>query len=124
MVDTMDPVSTKQETFTPPITTSTCGQALINLVSSPSPNIAGEPVAAPLELWLRSSTGASFPHAEVAPAEGLAPKKQTLRVEKGHAALCTLWQSGQAADTAGRLPNHGEKDGDAADGSAAEQEFQ
>ena len=64
----MDPVSTKQGTFTPPITTSMCGQALISLVSPPSLNLTGEPVAPPLELWLRSSTGASFPIAELDPA--------------------------------------------------------
>ena len=45
-----------------------CGQALISRVSHPSLNLTGEPVARPLELWLRSSTGASFPNAELDPA--------------------------------------------------------
>ena len=111
----MDPVSTKHETFTPPISTSVCGQALMSLASPPPLNLAGEPVAAPLELWLCSSAGASFPNTKLDPAERLAARKQTLKVEEGRAPLCTPWQSGQAADTADRLPDHGKKTGYAAE---------
>lgn len=59
MVDTMDPVSTKQETLTPPIETSIFGQEATNSHVATS----CEPEGSPPELWLNSSVGASFPAA-------------------------------------------------------------
>lgn len=112
-MDTIDPVSTKQGTFTPLITTSVCGQVPTSLASPSPPNMTGEPVAAPPELWLRSSTGASFPNADLYLAEQLAAWKE--KVEEGHGPFCTPWRNGQAADTARKLPDHGKEDGYAAD---------
>lgn len=76
--DIIDPVSTKQGTFTPPITTSMCGQVPTSLASLSTPNITGEPVAAPPELWLLSSMGASFSNADLDPSKRLAATEQKL----------------------------------------------
>lgn len=114
-MDTIDPVSTKQGTLTPPITTSVCGQVPTSLASISAPNLTGEPVAAPLELWLRSSTGTSFPNADLDPAERLAATKQKLKVEEGHGPLYSPWQNDQAADTAGKSPEQGKENGCVAD---------
>ena len=60
MVDTMEPVSTRQGTFTPPMSTSKWGQDEINPEVSKLRETACEPVAAPTKLWVCSSVGTSF----------------------------------------------------------------
>lgn len=97
----MDPVSTKQGTATPPITTSICGQALIKLPSLLPFCTPDEPEVAPLERRLRGSTGASFPVDEMVPDEGLVVKEKVL-VVGGGSVLYSRWQSDQDADTADR----------------------
>lgn len=114
-VDTIDPVSTRHGTTTPPMTTSTCGQAATSLASSPSPKRTGEPITAPPELWLCSSAGASFPNAGLKHVACSAEGKLALRIVNGeeHALLRTPWQNGQVAGIACKLLGHG-KEGDCA----------
>lgn len=60
MVDTIDPVSTKQETVAPLNKTLMFGQDDIN----PAIPVSFEPKDFPSERWLGSSVGFSFPPGE------------------------------------------------------------
>ena len=62
MVDTIDPVSTRHGTSTPPISTLICGQAATKF--SGVALAESEPEEPPPELWLKSSGGESFPDLE------------------------------------------------------------
>lgn len=60
MVDTIEPVSIKQATETPPILATNCGQPDINRdIELPLTN-PSEPLVSPSELWLKSPVGTSF----------------------------------------------------------------
>ncbi|MEQ2179676.1 hypothetical protein GOODEAATRI_027587 [Goodea atripinnis] len=100
-MDTIEPVSTKHLTVTPPVTTSARGQTEINLEAPKFLITACEPVAPPPKLWLYSSVGTSFPTLKQNETETL--KLTEAEYERGHANHHTLVQNGQAAYSAYRL---------------------
>ncbi len=63
MVDTIEPVSIKQATETPPILATNCGQPDIKRDIELPPTNTSEPLIPPSELWLNNPVGTSFPTA-------------------------------------------------------------
>lgn len=101
MVDTIDPVSTRQEVTTPPMLTPRWGQDDMSLDTSMSPAPEIEPVTAPSELWLCSSVGASFPAPGWSGTAYWTEKvAREAECEQEHGPHRTLWLCDLVADSA------------------------
>lgn len=104
MVDTMDPVSIKQGTSTPPMETSKWGQDDIKLEIVPASVRTPEPIESPPKLWLCSSGGASFPPVH----DGETAYHPLVEAEDRRGAIGTYtpWPNDLAADTSYILSVH------------------